>query len=111
MIEISDPAQVPKNAIRFDNSYARLPDRFYARLAPTPVADPRLIRLNKALAHDLGLDADALASPEGVAMLAGNRIPAGAEPIATAYAGHQFGGFVPQLGDGRAILLGEVIGR
>jgi uncharacterized protein YdiU (UPF0061 family) len=97
--------------IAFDNSYARLPDRFHARLAPEPVPEPRLIALNRPLAAALGLDPDALAGPEGVAMLAGNALPAGAEPIAQAYAGHQFGGFVPQLGDGRAILLGEVIDR
>ena len=95
----------------FDNSYARLPDRFFARVAPTRVSSPRLIRLNRPLAAELGLDADRLASQEGVAALAGNRIPDGAEPIAMAYAGHQFGGWVPQLGDGRAILLGEVVDR
>jgi len=92
-----------------DNSYARLPGRFYARLPPTPVATPRLVKLNVALARQLGFDPEALASPEGIAMLAGNRLPEGAEPIAMAYAGHQFGNFVPQLGDGRALLLGEVI--
>ena len=97
--------------IPFDNSYARLPDRFFARLAPTPVAAPRLIHLNRALAADLGLNPDALAGPEGVAALAGNGVPEGAEPIAAAYAGHQFGNFVPQLGDGRALLLGEVVDR
>ena len=97
--------------IEFDNSYARLPARFHARVAPTPVAAPRLIRLNVPLAESLGLDPVALASPEGVEMLAGNRVVEGSEPIAAAYAGHQFGGFSPQLGDGRAILLGEVIGR
>jgi uncharacterized protein YdiU (UPF0061 family) len=95
----------------FDNSYARLPDRFFARLAPTPVAGPRLIKLNEKLAIHLGLDPEKLASPEGVAMLAGNAVPDSGEPLAMAYAGHQFGGFVPQLGDGRAILLGEVIDR
>ncbi|MCX7644209.1 MAG: YdiU family protein [Rhodobacteraceae bacterium] len=93
----------------FDNSYARLPERFYARLDPTPVAEPRLLKLNARLAADLGLDPEALARPEGVAMLAGNLVPAEAEPLAQAYAGHQFGGWVPQLGDGRAILLGEVV--
>lgn len=97
--------------IPFDNSYARLPERFYVRMPPTPVATPGLVRVNRALAESLGLDADALASPAGVAMLAGNRVPDGAEPLAQAYAGHQFGGWVPQLGDGRAILLGEVLGR
>src|SRR4051794_15248399 len=97
--------------LAFDNTYARLPERLYARLAPTPVAAPRLVRLNAALAEDLGLDPTELASPEGVDILAGNRVPGGAEPIALAYAGHQFGHFVPRLGDGRAILLGEVVGR
>jgi uncharacterized protein YdiU (UPF0061 family) len=92
-----------------DNSYARLPDRFYARLPPTPVATPKLVKLNVALARQLGFDPEALTSPEGVAMLAGNRVPEGSEPLAQAYAGHQFGNFVPQLGDGRALLLGEVV--
>jgi uncharacterized protein YdiU (UPF0061 family) len=95
----------------FDNSYARLPDRFFARLRPTPVAAPRLVRLNKKLAWHLGLDPGKLAAPEGVEILAGNRVPEGGEPLAMAYAGHQFGTFVTQLGDGRAILLGEVIDR
>jgi uncharacterized protein YdiU (UPF0061 family) len=97
--------------IPFDNSYARLPDRFYARLDPTPVAAPRLIRMNIALAEQLGIDPGELATPGGVAVLAGNRVPPNAEPMALAYAGHQFGHFVPQLGDGRANLLGEVVGR
>jgi uncharacterized protein YdiU (UPF0061 family) len=93
----------------FDNTYARLPERFYARLAPVPVSQPTLIKLNEPLARHLGLDCDALRSPEGLATLAGNRVPEGAAPLAMAYAGHQFGGFVPQLGDGRAILLGEIV--
>jgi serine/tyrosine/threonine adenylyltransferase len=93
----------------FQNTYAALPANFFARVAPTPVAAPRLIRLNRALAVQLGLDPDRLASPEGAEILAGKRLPDGADPIAMAYAGHQFGHFVPQLGDGRAILLGEVI--
>ncbi|MBD0319526.1 MAG: YdiU family protein [Gemmatimonadetes bacterium] len=97
--------------IPFDNSYARLPDRFFAHVNPTPVAAPRLIRVNAPLAAELGIDPEWLASDEGVQVLAGNRIPEGAEPIATAYSGHQFGGFSPQLGDGRAILLGEVVDR
>ena len=98
-------------SLPFDNSYARLPERFYARLAPTPVAAPRLLKLNHALAHQLWRDPDVLASPEGVEILAGNRVASGSTPIALAYAGHQFGGFSPQLGDGRAILLGEVVDR
>jgi uncharacterized protein YdiU (UPF0061 family) len=96
-------------SIDFDTSYTRLPERFYARQAPQPVAAPRLIRLNAPLARQLGLDPDALTSPEGLAMLAGNALPEGA--AALAYAGHQFGNFVPQLGDGRAMLLGEVVDR
>ncbi len=94
-----------------DHSYARLPERFHARVAPTPVAAPRLLRLNAPLAEELGLDPALLASEAGVAILAGNALPEDAEPIAMAYAGHQFGGFTPRLGDGRAILLGELIGR
>ena len=105
--------EITLSAVRlpFDNTYARLPTRFYARIEPTPVARPRLIKLNRRLAVMLGLDPDDLASPEGVEVLAGNRIPEGAEPVAMAYAGHQFGHFVPQLGDGRALLLGEVVDR
>lgn len=97
--------------IAFDNSYARLPDRFFAALAPTPVRSPSLIKVNEDLARDLGLDPATLTTPEGVAILAGNTVPDGAAPLAQAYAGHQFGGWVPQLGDGRAVLLGEVIDR
>ena len=93
----------------FDNSYARLPGSFHARVEPTPVDRPSLIRLNRDLADALGLDAEALASPEGVEMMAGNRPAAGSEPVAMAYAGHQFANWVPQLGDGRALLLGEVV--
>jgi uncharacterized protein YdiU (UPF0061 family) len=95
----------------FDNSYAALPERFYARLPATPVAAPRLIRVNAPLARELGLDPAALETPEGVEALAGNRVPEGSAPLAAAYAGHQFGNFVPQLGDGRALLLGEVVDR
>ena len=95
----------------FDNTYARLPNRFYARQDPVPVAAPGLIAVNETLARDLGLDPAALAAPYGVAVLAGNAVPEGAAPLAQAYAGHQFGGWSPQLGDGRALLLGEVIAR
>ena len=97
--------------VPFDNSYVRLPARFFARVSPTQVPAPRLIHLNDALAQELGLDAAQLRSESGAQMLAGNFIPAGAEPLAMAYAGHQFGNWVPQLGDGRAVLLGEVIDR
>jgi serine/tyrosine/threonine adenylyltransferase len=95
----------------FDNSYARLPGRFLARLPPSPVTAPRLVRLNKKLAWHLRLDPEKLAAPEGVEILAGNRVPKRGEPLAMAYTGHRFGTFVPQLGDGRAILLAEVIDR
>jgi serine/tyrosine/threonine adenylyltransferase len=95
----------------FDNSYRRLSDRFHARIPPTPVAEPGLVALNLPLAAELGLDLAAADRAELAQLLAGNRLPEGAEPIAMAYAGHQFGHFVPQLGDGRAILLGEVLGH
>jgi uncharacterized protein YdiU (UPF0061 family) len=95
----------------FDNSYARLPERFFARLPPTPVARPALVRLNESLALQLGLDPERLITAEGIEVLAGNRVPDGAEPLAMAYAGFQFGSWVPRLGDGRAILLGELIDR
>jgi len=95
----------------FDNTYARLPERFYARIDPTPVVAPRLVKVNVELARLLRLDPDELASEMGVEILAGNRVAEGSEPLAQAYAGHQFGHFVPQLGDGRANLLGEVVGR
>src|ERR1700726_334729 len=91
----------------FQNTYTALPANFFARVVPTPVASPRLIKLNRPLALHLGLDPDRLESPEGAEILAGKCVPDGADPIAMAYAGHQFGHFVPQLGDGRAILLGD----
>lgn len=107
----ADAQKTPFEGIAFDNTYARLPDHFHARISPSPVAEPKLIELNRALAESLGMEAQALASAKGVEMLAGNRPAAGAEPVAMAYGGHQFGTWVPQLGDGRALLLGEVIGR
>ena len=96
-------------APRFDNSYARLPERFFTRQPPSPVSAPRLIRLNRSLAGELDIDPAWLESADGIDMLSGNRFPDTAEPIALAYAGHQFGNFVPQLGDGRALLVGEVV--
>jgi uncharacterized protein YdiU (UPF0061 family) len=97
--------------ISFDNSYTQLPERFFSRQAPEPVTTPGPIRVNERLAEELGIDAAWLKSDEGIETVAGNRIPEGADAIATVYAGHQFGGWNPQLGDGRAVLLGEVIGR
>lgn len=107
------PTATPENTpptvvIPFDNTYARLPDHFYARVEPARVSRPELMAFNAPLARELGVaidgDRDAIA-----AVFAGNRLPERAEPLAMAYAGHQFGQFVPQLGDGRALLLGEVI--
>ena len=97
--------------ITFDNTYARELPGLYALSRPATAPAPALLYMNSGLADDLGLDAPALDSAEGAAFFAGNRLPEGAEPLAQAYAGHQFGGFSPQLGDGRALLLGEVIDR
>jgi uncharacterized protein YdiU (UPF0061 family) len=101
-----DTIIAPTNFANFDNSYAGLAAPFHAKLAPTPVAAPRLIKFNASLAAELGLNP---AGADLAAIFSGNLLPHGAEPLAQAYAGHQFGGFSPQLGDGRAILLGEVI--
>ncbi|MDA5094298.1 YdiU family protein [Aliiroseovarius sp. KMU-50] len=90
----------------FDNSYARLPKRFYSRLNPMPVKAPAPLVMNEELAHELGFDPTEL-TPD---VLTGNNLLPGTEPLSQAYAGHQFGGWVPQLGDGRASLLGEVTG-
>jgi serine/tyrosine/threonine adenylyltransferase len=93
------------------NSYARLPEHFFARLDPLPVAQPRLIQVNRPLAVELGLVLDGFDDEALAAFFSGNRPLPGAEAIATAYAGHQFGHFVPRLGDGRALLLGELRDR
>jgi uncharacterized protein YdiU (UPF0061 family) len=94
----------------FANSYSDLPARFYARVGPTSVADPRLVVFNRPLAEHLGMDRE-ITEHDLAAMLSGNEVPEDSVPIAMAYAGHQFGVFVPQLGDGRAILLGEIRDR
>jgi len=95
----------------FQNTYARLPETFFEPTQPSPVIQPSLIAVNDELARELGLDPDFLRSPDGLAVLAGNTLPKGSEPLAMAYAGHQFANFSPQLGDGRAILLGEIAGK
>jgi protein adenylyltransferase len=95
----------------FDNTFARELGGFYVPWKAEQVARPSLVKFNRELAGELGLDADALNSEEGAKIFAGNQEPEGANPLAQAYAGHQFGNFVPQLGDGRALLLGEVIDR
>jgi uncharacterized protein YdiU (UPF0061 family) len=99
---------MPDPSIQLAGGYAKLPEHFYARLDPTPVADPRLIEVNRPLAAELGMAIESLSAGALAAYFSGNARVPGADPIATAYAGHQFGYFVPQLGDGRAILLGEV---
>ena len=88
-----------------------MPDRFYTKIAPAKVPNPQAIKVNANLASELDLDLDFLTSRFGIEALAGNRMPEGADPIAMVYAGHQFGGWVPRLGDGRAHLLGELIDR
>ena len=95
--------------IPFNNCYVTLGEGFFARSDPTPVKKPELIKFNDALARELGISTDHVAAL-GAAVFSGNTLPEGAEPLAMAYAGHQFGHFVPQLGDGRALLLGEIGG-
>jgi uncharacterized protein YdiU (UPF0061 family) len=92
----------------FDNSFVRELEGLYTPWTAEPAPEPRLLALNEQLATELGTDPEALRTPEGVAVLSGNIAPDGASPVAQAYAGHQFGGFSPRLGDGRALLLGEV---
>lgn len=104
------PAMTASPAVAaFSHSYADLPERFFARQAPVRWPNPQLIKFNDALAAELGLDRAAIEAHGPAELFTGARPPAGALPIAMAYAGHQFGNFVPQLGDGRAILMGEVV--
>ena len=98
-------------SISFDNSFVKLPERFYSKQSPVPVSSPALIAVNHPLAEYLGIDPDWLESDDGVNVIAGNELPDGSEPVATVYAGHQFGHWNPRLGDGRAVLLGEVIAQ
>ena len=95
--------------IAFDNTYARDLQGMYVPVEGAPAPAPEMVLLNEGLARELGLDPAALQTPAGLAMLSGSAMPEGAAPLAMAYAGHQFGGFTPQLGDGRALLVGEVI--
>ncbi len=98
-------------SISFSHTYTELPDRFYSAQAPSQVPAPELLQLNEELCDELGIDLDWIRSEQGLGMLSGNELPESAHPISQAYAGHQFGNFVPQLGDGRAILLGEIDGK
>ncbi len=104
----AESASQPQTGWNFDNSYLKLPDIFYQRLPPVTVRAPQLVLFNHILAEQLGLKSNDLNTPHGAEIFAGNQLPPGADPIAQAYAGHQFGGFT-MLGDGRAILLGEQI--
>ena len=97
------------NPIPFDNTYARLPERFYSKQGAAAVPAPKLLRANTLLAQELGIDPAWLKTAEALNVFSGNSTADGSEPLAQAYAGHQFGGFSPQLGDGRALLLGEVV--
>ena len=98
-----------RTLLEFDHSYARELPRLSVSWKAASVSAPALLMLNEELATELGVDAEALRAPAGVALLVGNAVPEGARPVAQAYAGHQFGGYVPRLGDGRALLLGELI--
>ena len=95
--------------LSFDNTYARLPATFYAKLNPTPFSEPpHLVSFNPAAAELIDLDPEQARRPEFVAVFGGSMLAPGMEPLAMLYSGHQFGVYVPQLGDGRAILLGEI---
>ena len=95
--------------IPFDSSFAKLPNTFFTRQDPVPVSNPEMLLFNHKLAVELGIDPDWAQSPNGGSVFAGNQVAPASTPLAQVYAGHQFGGWNPQLGDGRAILLGEVI--
>ena len=107
------PAGSPSNGnkrFHFNNTFARLPPEFFTRLPPTPLPAPYLVAFNPSAASLIGLDPAYAATQEFVETFCGNHVPPGADPLAAIYAGHQFGAFVPQLGDGRALLLGETVG-
>jgi uncharacterized protein YdiU (UPF0061 family) len=99
----------PETTVALQDHFARELPELAVRWQAEPLADAKLLVLNEALAHQLGLDPAWLSTPDGLRFLAGNLIPRGAAPVAQAYAGHQFGGYVPRLGDGRALLLGEIV--
>ena len=101
-----------KNKIfNFENSYSSLGDSFYSKISPTPVESPNIVKLNYELADELGINLSKISSTKLANFFSGNLIAEDSKPLAMVYAGHQFGHFVPQLGDGRAILLGEVIDK
>ena len=100
-----------QTTFNFENTYAKLPETFYQQINPSPVKNPKLIEINEELLDYFKIDSEFIKSKEGVSVLSGNKIVEGSKPIAMAYAGHQFGNFVHQLGDGRAVLLGEIISK
>lgn len=102
---------MPSSVPFFDTSYARLPGVFHSPVKPYGASAPVLLKLNEALAEVLGFDVDALSEEKAAEVFSGNQLVEGSAPLAMAYSGHQFGGFNPGLGDGRALLLGEVVGR
>jgi uncharacterized protein YdiU (UPF0061 family) len=103
--------QIALQALSFDNRFARLDPAMGSRLAPLPLSDPYMVAASAQVANMLGLAPEMLESPEWLDIIAGNRIPEGAQPMAAVYAGHQFGAWAGRLGDGRALLLGEVAGH
>ena len=110
MVKLTDAMDAPiRRYFNFDNSFARSLEGFFTFCQAEPAVAPKMLQFNLALAEELGLDPIALDSEAGLAIFSGNTTPEGSEPLAQAYAGHQFGGFSPQLGDGRALLLGEVL--
>ena len=110
MTKTSSPTVSALETLRFENTYARLPEAFRRRVEPTPLPAPYLVGFNESAAELIGLDPREAGRPEFVQYFAGNKLLPGSEPVSAVYAGHQFGTFVPQLGDGRAILLGEAAG-
>ena len=94
----------------FEHTYAQLPAQFFERVTPDKAPNPNLVALNPSLAHEMGLDANWLSSNAGLAMMSGGKMPEGTDPIAMVYGGHQFGHWSGRLGDGRACLLGEIVG-
>ena len=100
-----------KTFFNFNNTYHKLPKTFYQEIKPKPVSNPKLIEFNFELSKFLNVNNSVADQDQGKLIFSGNNLPAGAKPIAMAYAGHQFGNFVPQLGDGRAILIGEQIAK
>lgn len=111
MTDATDQVLADRSQPLFGSGYSRMPERFFARVVPQPVASPRLLAFNRPLAVELGMDLEGADEETLGALFAGNALAPGCESIAAAYAGHQFGHFVPQLGDGRAVLLGEVRDR